>query len=188
MADPGPSQDIDGALFERVLDQALERVGGSVDREWLRARALDERAGIVAAARANGSDGVQNLLVMLIPVLSAVAAVVLLIAGYGMRVFADRPYVGGGLITAALLTGAVAVGVAVGDLGWLLVAAARSRPLEEGAEAGRGDGGQGDAGRGGEEWEAALLERGMVPFLRRCLEEARVGERDGRAVPGSRAP
>jgi hypothetical protein len=188
MADPGPSQDIDGALFERVLDQALECVGASVDREWLRARALDERAGIVAAARANGSDGVQNLLVMLIPVLSAVAAVVLLIAGYGMRVFADRPYVGGGLITAALLTGAVAVGVAVGDLGWLLVAAARSRPLEEGAEAGRGDAGQGDGGRGGEEWEAALLERGMVPFLRRCLEEARVGERDGRAVPGSRAP
>ncbi|MDH6215803.1 hypothetical protein [Streptomyces pseudovenezuelae] len=182
MADPGPSQDIDVVLFERVLDQALERVDGAVDRERLRARALDECAGIVAAAKANGSGGVQNLLVMLIPVLSAVVAVVCLIAGYGMRVFADRPYVGGGLITAALLAGAVAVGVAIGDLGWLLVAA-RSRPLEDGSEAGRGE-----AGESGEAWEAALLERGMVPFLLRCLEEARVGGRDGRAVPGSRAP
>ncbi|MGW3284753.1 hypothetical protein ACWDR3_08930 [Streptomyces sp. NPDC001002] len=183
MADPGPSQESDAVLFERVLDQALERVDGSVDREWLRVRALDERAGIVAAARANGSDGVQNLLVMLIPVLSAVAAVVLLIAGYGMRVFADRPYVGGGLITAALLAGAVAVGVAVGDLGWLLVAAARSRPLDD-----AGEGGRGGDGRGGEAWEAALLERGMVPFLQRCLEEARAGGRGDRAVRGSRAP
>ncbi|MFJ6082769.1 hypothetical protein ACIQI8_15330 [Streptomyces sp. NPDC092369] len=183
MADPGPSQDIDVALFERVLDQALDRVDGTVDREWLRSRALDERAAIVAAARAHGSEGVQNLLVMLIPVLSAVAAVVLLIAGYGMRVFADRPYVGGGLITAALLTGAVAVGVAVGDLGWLLVAAARSRPLD-----GDGEGGRTDEGQGGEVGEAALLERGLVPFLQRCLEEARAGERGDRAVPGSRAP
>ncbi|MGW7539554.1 hypothetical protein ACWGKQ_00300 [Streptomyces sp. NPDC054770] len=214
-----------GAVFERVLDQALasgqvdEVLGhgtGGFDRERLRSRALRQRdvilatvaveyreylaagtrsgnedvngnggpvgrvagAGGPAAARPRAVRGVLSALALLVPGLAAAAAGACLLVGYCLRAVEGRPYLGDGLVTAGLIAGAVAVGAAVGDLLWLL-----SAPRDAPAGPGHGPPGAGaELARTRHEWELALLERGMVPFLLGRIEEARLGERRDRAV------
>lgn len=83
------------------------------------------------------------------------------------------PYIGEGLITAGLIAAAVAVGALIGDLVWLLMAAARNRPV---AEHGLSGGAHPDVDQAREVWELALMERGILPFLLGRLEEGQVGE------------
>ncbi|GAA3824816.1 hypothetical protein GCM10022403_067790 [Streptomyces coacervatus] len=72
---------------------------------------------------------------MLVTGVPAVAAAVFLFLGFGLGVFAGRPYVGEGLITAGLIFGAVAAGTAVGDLAWFLMAARGRTDPDDGAAA-----------------------------------------------------
>ncbi len=108
---------------------------------------------------------------MAVLVLVAVIAAGLLAAGFGLRAFGGRPYVGDGLITAGSITGAVAAGALVGDVVWALMARARDR---RGADGGTDDGRESEAAWVREEWELALLEWGMVPFLLERIEESSV--------------
>ncbi|MFE7994426.1 hypothetical protein [Streptomyces shenzhenensis] len=196
------------ALGSGQIAEELARPGATLDRERLHARASSARTAITAAAAVEYQDylaaraaaagragrtqtegdagapprrtgGLLALFAVLVPSLSAVAAAVFLLSGYGLRAVGGRPYVGDGLIMAGLLAAAVAAGAAIGDLIWLLVTAVRNRSGEE-----RGTPADADpevaAARAA--WELALLERGMTPFLLGRIEEARMRERGDRAI------
>ncbi|MEV6513790.1 hypothetical protein AB0M61_47775 [Streptomyces sp. NPDC051642] len=205
MPDPEVSEVDVGVAFEQILERALDsgrvrdaldRSGGVLDREQLRTQVLQARAAISEAAAVEYRDyleagGAQDgwrstacpavagkcgggwLLALLGSV--AVAAAVLLVLGFGLRDFVGRPYVGDGLMTAGLITGAVVAGAAVGDFAWSLGVTARDR-------SGADDGSSRDGGPGGgwiqEEWELALLEWGLVPFLLDRIEKPRLVEQD----------
>jgi len=207
MRDPGLSGPDVGTAFERLLCRALDsgrvrealgRSCGKLDRECLRTRALRERAAIAEAAAAEyreyveaggrqdargdsaapvttGKRGGGWLMVALAFV--AVVAVALLALGFALRAFVGRPYVGDGVMTAGLIVGAVAAGAIVGDLVWSWKAPAHDRSGADEVPSGEG------AAEGGwiqEEWELALLEWGLVPFLLDCIEEPGLLEQDNR--------
>ncbi|MFJ6567949.1 hypothetical protein ACIQNU_11025 [Streptomyces sp. NPDC091292] len=143
------------------------------------------RPGESAQEASGGSDGARRksgllpALAVLVPSLAAVASVVFLLIGYGMRVLLARPYIGDGLVMAGLIAGSVAVGAALADLAWLLVAAARNRRSPDDGSAGAKDP---EVRRAREAWQEVLLERGVLPFLRGRIEEARAG---GEGDPGA---
>lgn len=207
MRDPGHSGPGVGSAFERLLCRALDsgrvrealgRSCGKLDRECLRKRALSERAAIAEAAAAEyreyvaaggrqdargdtGSPAVPGKRgggwLMAALAFVAVVAVALLALGFAFRAFVGRPYVGDGVMTAGLIVGAVAAGAIVGDLVWSWKAPAHDRPGADDASSGE------EAAEGGwiqEEWELALLEWGLVPFLLDCIEEPGLLEQDNR--------
>ncbi|MFJ9246886.1 hypothetical protein [Streptomyces sp. NPDC101776] len=209
MPDPGLSGLDVGVAFERLLCRALDsgrvrealgRSCGTLDRECLRSRAIRARAAIAEAAAAEyreyveaggrqdargdtgspagtGRRGGGRLMAALVFV--AVVAVALLALGFGLRAFVGRPYVGDGVMTAGLIVGAVAAGAIVGDLAWSWKAPARDRSDTDRVVSREG------AAEGGwihEEWELALLEWGLVPFLLDCIEEPGLLEQDGRPL------
>ncbi|MGV9565118.1 hypothetical protein [Streptomyces sp. NPDC003480] len=190
---------LEEALDSQQVTEALGRSGGVLGRGQLRAQALRARGPIeasaalefrellearaAAAANAEKTDagealsgalrdrsGLLSLMGVLVPTLAAVSALVFLVSGYGFRVLDGRPYIGDGLITAGLIAAAVAVGGMIGDLVYLLVAAARNTPVDQEPASQAPD--QPDVPRVHEEWELALLERGVIPFLLGRLEEA----------------
>ncbi|MER7638990.1 hypothetical protein [Streptomyces sp. NPDC126522] len=199
-----------GVAFEVILDralnsgrvrEALDRAGEAVDREELRTQALHARDAIDEVAEAEYRDYLasgdvqggqcgsvcldaastrRSGWLMAVLVLVAVVAAGLLAAGFGLRAFGGRPYVGDGLITAGLITGAVAAGAMVGDVVWALMAAARDR---RGADGEVGDGREPEAAWVREEWELALLEWGMVPFLLERIEESSVAKQPAPTPP-----
>ncbi|WP_406129483.1 hypothetical protein [Streptomyces sp. NBC_00989] len=207
MPDPELSGEDSGVAFEQILEQALDsgrvrealaRCGRTPDRERLRREVLQARTAIVEAAAVeyrdyleagDGQDGCRNTVspavagtrgggwLMAVLGVVAVAAAVLLVLGFGLRAFVGRPYVGDGLMTAGLITGAVAAGAAVGDFAWSFRAAARDR---SGAYDGASRDGGAEVGWVREEWELALLEWGLVPFLLDRIEEPGLVERDNR--------
>ncbi|MFD8394588.1 hypothetical protein ACFV2N_36670 [Streptomyces sp. NPDC059680] len=196
---------LEQGLHSQQITDTLGRPGGTLDRGQLRTRALQARDDIAAAAAveyrryveawsgvaaktgdssANGvskpgalsaGGGLLPVLAVLIPTLAAAAAITCLIIGFTLLTLGGRPYIGNGLITAGLIAGAVAVGGAVGDLGYLIVAAVRngSADLAEGPE-----GTASDVTCAREEWELALLERGVLPFLLGRIEENLAGNGD----------
>ncbi|MER5543882.1 hypothetical protein ACWDBD_28290 [Streptomyces sp. NPDC001118] len=196
---------LDQALNSQQVLDALERSGGVLNREQLRTRALQARAEIAGAAgveyraflearaaaarsepqdasgaqaaEARGGGGLLPVLAVLVPSLAAVSTAVFLVAGYGLRAFGARPYVGEGLITAGLIAAAVTAGGLIADFAYVLVAAVRNR-TDGAAHAPAGSAPEPAKVR--EEWELALLERGVVPFLLGRLEEAADAQRRGR--------
>lgn len=199
---------LDEALKSQQVTEALGRSGAVLNREQLRTRALQARAEIAGAAaieyrtflqaravaaatsgqqdasgaqgaEAQGSGGLLPVLAVLVPSLAAVSAAVFLVIGYGLRVFGGRPYISGGLITAGLIAAAVTAGGLIGDFIYVLVAAARNR---SDGQRGALDGTAPELTRARKEWELALLERGVVPFLLGRLEEAGGAERGSRQV------
>ncbi|MFD7609169.1 hypothetical protein ACFWAN_54290 [Streptomyces mirabilis] len=198
---------LDQALNSEQVRDALDRCGGALNREQLRTKALESRTAIAAAvaveyqgyrearavaterdgrqdtsgaatAGARGGGGLLPVLAVFVPSLAGVAAALFLLSGFGLRAFGGRPYIGEGLITAGLIAAAVAVGALIGDLVWLLMAAARNRPV---AEHGLSGGAHPDVDQAREVWELALMERGILPFLLGRLEEGQVGGRGGHA-------
>ncbi|MET8645756.1 hypothetical protein [Streptomyces sp. NPDC004675] len=190
--EPSPA---DGPLYERLVGRALDlpRVAHAIDaggagpsRAALRARALQACDRLAAAApeeyaryltlraaalarggRGPDADGRSRggllpVLAVLVPSLGAAATGVFLLCGFGLRAFAVRPHIGDGLVMAGVIAAAVTAGAALGDLAWILATRSRGRR-------GRGGGGRADgdpevcAARA--DWEHAVLERGVVPFL-----------------------
>ncbi|MGV9274849.1 hypothetical protein [Streptomyces griseosporeus] len=204
MTDAGPPVRETGAVFERVLDEALDcrqirdaldRAGGALSREQLRSRARQARPAITAAAAAEyqeylrstcaeeASDDVPPPPAVRASLLFAGAAALLLPTGYGLSAVAGHPYIGGGLVTAGLIAGSLAVGAGAGDLLWQRLTRTTARPGDaaprdpDTPRAAPPAGAAGEAARAREAWELALRERGVVPFLLGRLEEAATGRR-----------
>ncbi|MBP0459435.1 DUF6247 family protein [Streptomyces montanisoli] len=111
--------------------------------------------------------GVVAVVAVLVPVLAAIAAVIFLLAGYLLKAVGPAHALAGALIAFGWFFASVmALGILAGGIGLVITALRNgSTQIRSADEARR----LGDAR---DEWRAALLERGIVPYLRRALREA----------------
>ncbi|MFF3847732.1 hypothetical protein [Streptomyces sp. NPDC002328] len=101
-------------------------------------------------------------LAVLTPLVSASSAAVLLVLGYVLQLAAVRGTLPGSLVTAGWILGLVAALSALVALVAVVGAAAFGR------------GGSAHSARleqARQDWQRALLERGLLPYLRRCIAE-----------------
>ncbi|WEV28772.1 hypothetical protein OYE22_29000 [Streptomyces sp. 71268] len=120
-------------------------------------------------------------LAVLAPLLASMAAVVFLLLGYVLEIADSTPETADALVRAGWTAAVVAVLTGTAALAGLLVTAVRHRSIprpgpDRAARAAAVD-------RARETWQRALLERGMLPFLRNRLrerEQARPGRRADR--------
>ncbi|WP_055545716.1 hypothetical protein [Streptomyces sp. NBRC 110028] len=188
------------ALHTPEIRAALRRHGGSAGgaaAERLRARARAERPAITAAAapeygaylrlRATGAPdvrtgrapsaaaGVRGLLpvfAVLVPVLAAAATAVFLLLGYVLGLGRSGRELGDALLTAGQTAAVITAVTTAGGVTWLLITAARHRTPAPGPGGGAPGAGAGGAAEAHETWRRALLERGVLPFLREQLQQA----------------
>ncbi|MEU7316076.1 hypothetical protein [Streptomyces sp. NPDC007083] len=164
----GPAQGgSDGAAAEL---RGPGQSGGSVGERLVGAM------GGESLAEASGA-GLVAVVSVLAPVLAATAAVIFLLLGYALRLLSPVPAVAGPIRSAGWVFAAfAAAGILVAMAGLLLTA------RRNGASSIRAGGGGTGADPGGSRlteevalarsaWREALLERGIVPFLREALAD-----------------
>ncbi|MFD9812039.1 hypothetical protein [Streptomyces sp. NPDC059080] len=207
---------LDRALATREIAEALRRAGGDPDAGQLRADALRAEAAIAAAAEqeyrtyhrlaaahpaprparpsvrpsvrpsARATGGVLPALGVLVPGLAAVAAVIFLLLGFGLRGVGLRGRFADELIVSGEIAAGVAAVAALCGLLWMLVAAARNRP-----SAGARSTADAEVALALTAYQNALVERGLLPFLRARLGEAGgevPSEADAPSTPGGQRP
>ncbi|MET9557814.1 hypothetical protein [Streptomyces sp. NPDC006645] len=125
---------------------------------------------VLSPAQAPGETGagLAAVVAVLVPALAGAAAVVFLLVGALLRLLSPVPAFSGTLLTVGWFFCAVtAVGLAVAGAG-LLITALRNASTE--VSAGETDGSWPDeVSRAREAWRVAVLERGILPFLREAL-------------------
>ncbi|WP_327660536.1 MULTISPECIES: hypothetical protein [unclassified Streptomyces] len=164
---------VSGELRERLREDAVR------ERELIASQAVAEYAEYVRArGPADGSafsrarDGILPAIVVLAPLLSATAAVVFLVIGFVLRLLGVQPTLGDGLIAAGVVCAVIAVGAGVVGIVCVVAEAARHRTAPGMADVqvrGGAGGSGGDVERAREVWRAALMDRGVLPFLRARL-------------------
>ncbi|MEU9333030.1 hypothetical protein AB0D49_07670 [Streptomyces sp. NPDC048290] len=113
--------------------------------------------------------GVVAVVAVLAPVLAGTAAAIFLLVGYLLRMVAPDLTFGETLLTTGWVFGGVtAVAILVAGVG-LLITALRNRPSRESGPDGEPNG---EVAQAREAWREALLERGIMPFLRDKLATA----------------
>ncbi|MFD6026726.1 hypothetical protein [Streptomyces griseoluteus] len=118
--------------------------------------------------------GASAMVAVLAPLLAGTAAVIFLLVGYLLRMVAPGQQFGRTMVTVGWVFGAVAAAaILAAGVALLLTALRNSSSAEAAAQAEAREA----VARAGEEWRAALLERGILPFLRDAL-----------AQPGAPAP
>ncbi|MFD4631652.1 hypothetical protein ACFVYR_14580 [Streptomyces sp. NPDC058284] len=134
--------------------------------------------GEVAEPVAAGAGAIA-VVAVLAPVLAGAAAAIFLLVGYILKMLNPEPAFADTLLTAGWLFGALtAGGILVAAVG-LLLTALRNGSTSLQAEL-HGEQCE-EVSRAREDWGRALLERGVVPFLREALT-------DPGAAPAARAP
>ncbi|MEU7566397.1 hypothetical protein AB0A99_10325 [Streptomyces fradiae] len=114
--------------------------------------------------------GFAIVVTVLTPILAGPAALVLLLLGHALRMLDPPPEVAGPLVTAGWVFAAVAATGLLVAAACLLVTAARNRPAATASREPGTDPPE-EWARAREAWHRALLERGIVPFLREALTE-----------------
>ncbi|MEE1939599.1 hypothetical protein V1L54_09245 [Streptomyces sp. TRM 70361] len=150
-----------------------------------------------AGSAAGAGAGLVAMLSVLAPVLAGTAAVIFLVVGHVLRMLDPEPAIAAPLRDTgwafAALTAAALLAACVG----LLVTALRHGSGAIRADGGGRGGGRRDGGRRAlaEEvelarvaWRTALLERGMLPFLRNALEGHEALDGPGSAPGTARVP
>lgn len=187
------------ALDTPEIREALRRPGVRDDAKRLRSQALAATEAISAAAAAEytvylrlraaagpaaahrlehpqamdattGGRGLLAALAVLAPVLSATAAVILLLLGYGLQLTDTQQHLADALVGTGWITAALAALAALIAAAALIVTAMRHRSAPGGPHQ--------DASAVIEAraaWRQALLERGMLPFLHQQLHLAAPG-------------
>lgn len=111
--------------------------------------------------------GLVAMLAVLAPVLAGTAAIIFLIVGYVLNVLDPAPSIAQPMVTAGWFFAALtAAGILIAAVGLLLTA------LRNGSSAIRGEARSEqleEVDRAREVWRQALLERGILPFLREAL-------------------
>ncbi|MGW8062088.1 hypothetical protein ACVV2G_07365 [Streptomyces ziwulingensis] len=132
--------------------------------------------------------GAVAVVAVLAPVLAGTAAVIFLSVGYVLKMLDPEPAFARTMLTTGWVFGAMtAVAMLVAAVG-LLLTALRNRPS---AESGFHDERDEEVVRARDAWRDALLERGIMPFLREALTTgpgATELHRTGPAAPTSRMP
>ncbi|MEU0388056.1 hypothetical protein [Streptomyces chartreusis] len=110
--------------------------------------------------------GAVAVVAVLAPVLAGTAAAIFLLVGYILQMLNPEQTFARTMLTTGWVFGAVtAVAILVAAVG-LLITALRNKPTAEGGPHGEL---RGEVDRAREAWREALLERGIVPFLREAL-------------------
>ncbi|MFC7982304.1 hypothetical protein [Streptomyces sp. NPDC057336] len=118
-------------------------------------------------AEATGAGAVA-VVAVLAPVLAGTAAAIFLLVGYLLKVLAPGQAFAQTMLTTGWVFGAVtAVAILVAGVG-LLLTALRNRPFAESGFYGELDE---EVVRARDAWHEALLERGILPFLREALAD-----------------
>ncbi|MGW0871696.1 hypothetical protein ACWD3Z_14550 [Streptomyces sp. NPDC002740] len=164
-------------------------------REELRDPATHTRASVhgvaVGAARTvrvqeTEGAGAGAVLAVLTPVLAGTAATIFLGVGYLLELVGRASSFSGGLITTGWIFGAVTAAAILVAAAALLLNARRNGSATE-TEA--PDELSAEAGRARDAWRAALLERGMIPFLQDALADSSTASTPQRvASPHGRIP
>ncbi|MEU9285803.1 hypothetical protein AB0D57_14030 [Streptomyces sp. NPDC048275] len=113
--------------------------------------------------------GVMAVVAVLAPVLAGTAAAIFLIVGYILKMLNPEPTLAKTLLTTGWVFGAVAAAATLAAAVGLLLTALRdgSSSLQAGAHGER----NAEVSRAREAWRLALLERGIMPFLREALAD-----------------
>ncbi|MEU5267878.1 hypothetical protein [Streptomyces hygroscopicus] len=127
----------------------------------------DGTVGLAGALQDAAGAGLVAMLAVLAPVLAGTAAIIFLIVGYVLNALHPAPSIAQPLVTAGWLFAALtAVGILTAAVGLLLTA------LRNGSSAIRGEARSEqleEVDRAREVWRQALLDRGILPFLREAL-------------------
>ncbi|OPF79267.1 hypothetical protein VT50_0216400 [Streptomyces antioxidans] len=127
----------------------------------------DGTVGLAGAMQGAAGAGLVAMLAVLAPVLAGTAAIIFLIVGYVLNVLDPAPSIAQPMVTAGWFFAALtAAGILIAAVGLLLTA------LRNGSSAIRGDARSErmeEVDRAREAWRDALLERGILPFLREAL-------------------
>ncbi|WNZ10554.1 hypothetical protein [Streptomyces sp. 11x1] len=201
MNEPGRLEAVDRADFEHTLHEALgapdirealQQPCSQVTPEQLHARALaaadtvaseasTEYAALLRLrtapapartgrpqqpAHATVGDGLLAALAVLTPLLSAAAAAIFLLLGYGIQLTGAQRPLAIALIRTGWITGAIAVLAAAAAGTALVITAARHRATSRHPQPDAAALAQAHA-----TWRRALLERGLLPFLRHQLHQ-----------------
>ncbi|MFJ4523836.1 hypothetical protein ACIP4Y_23240 [Streptomyces sp. NPDC088810] len=119
------------------------------------------------AAESTGAGAIA-VVAVLAPVLSGTAAVIFLLVGYILKMLDPGHTLARTLLTTGWVFGAItAAAILVAAVGLLLTALRNSTPADEHAR----DAAHEELARAREAWRDALLERGILPFLREALAE-----------------
>ncbi|MEV7674281.1 hypothetical protein [Streptomyces sp. NPDC088752] len=112
--------------------------------------------------------GVVAIVTVMVPVLAGAASVIFLLVGAVLHALAPTVAFGATLLTAGLVFGSLAAAGLLCAAAGLLVTALRNSPVEvsTGGPPGAPDD---ELSRAREAWRLALLERGILPFLRDAL-------------------
>ncbi|MFH8802818.1 hypothetical protein ACH4F6_24990 [Streptomyces sp. NPDC017936] len=122
-----------------------------------------------AAQVAEGAGaGAVAIAAVLTPVLAGTAAVIFLLVGYLLSMLSPGQSFAQAMLTAGWAFGAIAAAAILVATVGLLLTALRNRPS---VEAGPYDELRDEVARAREAWREALLERGIVPFLREALAD-----------------
>lgn len=138
-------------------------------------------------AQASGAGAIA-VVAVLAPVLAGAAAAIFLLVGYILKMLNPEPAFAETLLTAGWLFGALTAGaILIAAIGLLLTALRNgATSLQAGAHGERNE----EVVRAREAWSEALMERGVLPFLREALADP--GEahaaRTPSSDPGSRMP
>ncbi|MEU5104037.1 MULTISPECIES: hypothetical protein [unclassified Streptomyces] len=124
---------------------------------------------VATVGDAASGAGLVAVLSVLAPVLAGTAAIIFLLAGYLLRLLDPAPAIAQPMVTAGWLFAVLtAAGLLIATVGLLLTA------LRNGSRAMRGSARSAqreEVDRAREAWGLALLERGVVPFLRDALAD-----------------
>ncbi|MYW14288.1 hypothetical protein GT045_38785 [Streptomyces sp. SID486] len=138
------------------------------------------------AAESTGAGAIA-VIAVLAPVLSGTAAAVFLLVGYILKMLDPGHTLARTLLTTGWVFGAMtAVAILVAAVGLLLTALRNSGSADARAR----DAANEELARAREAWQDALLERGILPFLREALAEPgpATGHRTAPPAPPGRMP
>jgi hypothetical protein len=128
------------------------------------------------------------VLAVLAPVLAGTAAAIFLLVGYILKMFDPEPAFAQTMLTTGWVFGAVAAAAILVAAVGLLLTALQNRPAFDGGPYGELSE---EVARAREVWREALLERGVLPFLREALADpgtASALHRTPPSTPAGRIP
>lgn len=124
--------------------------------------------GTVGEVAETAGAGAGAVAAVLTPILAGTAAVIFLLVGYVLKMFDPEPEFARTILTAGWVFGALtAAGILIAAIG-LLTTALRNRPAHTHDPYGELSE---EVARAKEAWREALLERGLMPFLRKALAD-----------------
>ncbi|MEU5046310.1 hypothetical protein [Streptomyces griseorubiginosus] len=154
--------------YVRVREEQRRRVSSSQPTEPLpgpSSQAPDiglAAMGEVAEAAGTGRTAVAAVIT---PVLSGALAAIFLIVGYVLQMLSPPPAFAHAMITIGWVFGALTAAAILVAAGGLLLTALRNSPSPEAGHTELND----EVARAKDAWREALLERGIVPFIREAL-------------------